>query len=122
MIPMTANNEEQRGGHQVIRVDPRTGAAETFFRARPETLGRGPARFVTTPGPKRIVDVRFSPSGDALYVVDLGAMAVLPTALPTLRPIPTSGVIWRISRTGTQPPGPTQVSFTPGEGNSNRSD
>lgn len=117
MIPMTANNEEQRGGHQVVRVNSRSGAVETFFRARPEALGRGPTKYVTTPGPKRIVDVRFSPSGDALYVVDLGAMAVLPTPVPTLQPLPTSGVIWRISRSETQPSGPTQVSFTPGSNN-----
>ena len=29
---------------------------------------------MTTAGPKRIVDGRFSPQGDALYVVDIGPL------------------------------------------------
>ena len=47
-----------------------------------------------TPGPRRLIDVRFSPSGDALYVVDFGAMLLTPEP----RSVPGTGVVWRIVR------------------------
>lgn len=47
-----------------------------------------------TPGPRRLIDVRFSPRGDALYVVDFGAVFMTPEP----RAVPGSGVVWRIIR------------------------
>jgi hypothetical protein len=62
------------------------------------------------------VDVTFSPDGDALYVVDTGAIAVLPTAAPAPQPFPGTGVIWRITREGRNVPGPTNLSPLKGTG------
>jgi glucose/arabinose dehydrogenase len=113
MQPVTGN-EPNRAGFQVIRVDPRTGATETFFRAKPETLGARHMEYVTTPGPKRPVDVRFSKSDNAMYVADIGAIMVYPAATPMPHPFPGSGVIWRISKEGTPAKGPVNVSLLPG--------
>jgi len=40
-------------------------------RTRPEALGHKPLEYVTTAGPKRIVDLCFTPDGTSLYVVDI---------------------------------------------------
>jgi glucose/arabinose dehydrogenase len=87
-------------GYQVARIDLATGEAAPFFRAREEALGPpGPFQYVLTRGPKRPVDVRFSPSGDALYVVDVGAITALPAgAGPMAQAFPKTGAVWRITR------------------------
>ena len=87
-------------GHQVTRIDLRTGEMVPFFRAKESALGPpGPFRYNVTPGPKRPVDVRFSPGGDALYVVDVGAIVALPAgAGPMVQAFPKTGAVWRITR------------------------
>lgn len=98
MNPITGHHEE-RSGFEVARIDPNTGQAETFFKARKEALGPKGMEYVATAGPRRPVDVRFSPDGAALYVVDVGAMAILSTAAgPAPRPFPRTGVVWRVTR------------------------
>jgi hypothetical protein len=43
------------------------------------------------------VDVKFAPDGLSLFVVDVGAMTDVPTALgPVPRPFPGTGVVWHI--------------------------
>ena len=114
MQPVTGN-EGNRAGFQVIRVDPRSGQTETFFRAKSETLGKEHLEYVTTPGPKRPVDVRFSKSENAMYVADIGAIMVFPAATPMPQPFPGSGVIWRITKEGAQPKIPANISLLPGK-------
>ena len=97
-------------GYCVVYLDPATGEGETFFRAKMESLGPEYLEYVATAGPKRPVDVKFSPDGNALYVVDLGALAVIPSAAPTPQPFPGTGVVWRITREGTNIQGPTNLS------------
>lgn len=98
MNPITGEHEE-RSGFAVVRIDPETRKVETFFRAKDSALGPMGMEYVVTSGPRRPVDVRFSPKGDALYVVDIGAMAILSTATgPAPRPFPRTGVVWRITR------------------------
>ena len=63
------------------------------------------------------MDVRFSREADALYVADLGAVMVYPSATPAARPFAGSGVIWRISRETIQPRFPVGISFVPGHVN-----
>jgi glucose/arabinose dehydrogenase len=102
-------------GFQVVRIDSMTGETVPFFRARGNTLGAAGFEHVTTPGPKRPVDVRFSPEGDALYVVDFGAIVLdgSPAALPRAHPISGSGAIWRITRKFEGPGLPTFVLHQP---------
>ena len=108
--PITGN-DIRPVGHQVVRINPATGEVQPFFRARADTLGLPYMEYVTTPGPKRIVDVKFSPEGESLYIADLGAMMTFPTPNPVPRPFPNSGVIWRVSRDDAQPRFPTGFSF-----------
>ena len=108
MSPITGKDHPV--GYSVVRLDPATGEGETFLRATMESLGPDYFEYVATAGPKRPVDVKFSPAGNALYVVDIGAIAVIPSATPTPQPFPGTGVIWRITREGTNVPGPTNLS------------
>lgn len=112
--PITGHHGK-RVGYQVVRIDPKSREVTPFFRARPEALGPKGMEYVLTAGPKRPVDVRFSPGGDALYVVDLGALAALPTKVPTARPFEGTGVVWRITRQDAErAQGPKDVSVRPG--------
>jgi glucose/arabinose dehydrogenase len=104
--PITASGEVS-AGHQVVRINTRTGEMEPFFHANESALGQGPMKYVVTPAPKHPVDVRFSPAGDALYVADIGALFGAPAAAgPMAKSIPGSGVIWRITREGAAVDGP----------------
>src|SRR5207237_7070713 len=59
-------------GYRVVRVDVNTGRIEDF--AVNKGRHNGPASKNDNGGFERPVTVRFSPSGDALYVVDFGVM------------------------------------------------
>lgn len=106
MTPMTGEAPKEHGGHRVVSIDPATWKSETFFSKKEEGHGGHGGhgeKIIDTedfhPGPKRLVDVRFSPDGNSLYVADFGALVILPTAQgPTARPFPNSGVIWKITR------------------------
>jgi glucose/arabinose dehydrogenase len=88
-------------GYQLIRIDPQTKKVEPFFRTRREALGPAGNEYFATSGPKHPMGARFSRDGTSLYVVDFGAMAVFPAgAGPAARPMPTTGVVWRITKTG----------------------
>ncbi len=63
MNPVTGKHQE-RSGFEVTRVEPSTGNVERFFGARETTLGPKGMEYVQTAGPKRPVDVRFSPEGE----------------------------------------------------------
>jgi glucose/arabinose dehydrogenase len=94
---------------QVVRIDAASGKAEPFFRAKDWRNG------VATAGPRRVVDVRRSPDGNALYVADIGAYTVLPLKVPLPRPFAGTGVIWRITRSGAPHAGvPAGLSAKPG--------
>lgn len=82
-------------GFQVVRVDVRTGVIRSFAANRGRT--RGPASWVGGGGLERPVDVRFDPSGRALYVVDFGVMAI---SEHDTHPVKATGVLWKITRDG----------------------
>lgn len=82
-------------GFKVVRVNPRTGVIEEFAVNR----GRinAPASAQRSGGLERPIAARFDPSGRALYVVDWG---VLLMDSKGSHPKPGTGVLWRITRTG----------------------
>ncbi|MEX2176498.1 MAG: PQQ-dependent sugar dehydrogenase [Pirellulaceae bacterium] len=99
MLPSTGE-PNKHPGFGVARLDMKTLKIEPFFKTRPEALGPKGFEYVATAGPKRPVDVKFSPDGKSLYVVDFGAMVDVPTAVgPTSRPFPGTGTLWRITAT-----------------------
>lgn len=120
MAPMTGAVKGEHGGHRVVRINPETQRVETFFSkkeghahgkgAGTSGLGsrngqsgdHGRQEESLTPGPRRLVDVVFSPDGRAMYVVDFGAMVVEKAP----KPFPGSGVVWRITRDATTVVGP----------------
>src|SRR5204862_6637709 len=80
MTPSTGE-PTKHPGFGVARLDLTTLKVEPFFRTRPEALGPKGFEYVATAGPKRPVDVKCSPDGNVLYVVDLGAMVEVPAAI-----------------------------------------
>jgi glucose/arabinose dehydrogenase len=109
MTPMTGKPPEEHGGHRVARVDRAGKKAETFFGKKhghqgeghgkkgKESSGKGAKGHghseSASAGPRRLVDVRFTAKGEALYVVDFGAMFV--TAEKVV-PVRGTGVLWRV--------------------------
>lgn len=97
MTPATGAKGEHPG-FAVAKLDLATLKAEPFFRARADALGPKGFEHAATAGPRRPVDVKFSPDGLSLFVADLGAMTAVPTALgPAPKPFPGTGVVWQIS-------------------------
>jgi len=113
--PITGNGP--RAGYQVLRLDPLTGETSALLRTRAAALGPPGFEYVATSGPKRPIDVRFSPEGDALYVADLGAIGVKPSRTKTPHPFGGTGVIWRIRRENAVLKFPIGISFFPGKSN-----
>lgn len=94
--PITGDDMEP-SGHMVVRIDPSTQEAEPFFSNK--SLGPEGMEYVTTSGPRRPIEAKFSPDGDALYIVDIGVIYGTPAAAgPFPMPRPGTGVIWRITR------------------------
>jgi glucose/arabinose dehydrogenase len=96
MTPATGK-PSKHPGPGVARFNVAALKPEPFFGALKASLGPKGFEHVATAGPRRPVAVRLSPKGDALYVVDFGALAVVPTAVgPEPHPFPGTGVVWRI--------------------------
>jgi glucose/arabinose dehydrogenase len=124
MSPMTGEAGEEHGGHRVVRIDLASKTAETFFSQKSHGGGHhkssstgsssqssvgdeqnqgsssseshGSEEESVTSGPRRLMDVVFSPQGDALYIVDFGSMVIKDEP----RPIRNTGVIWRVKQSG----------------------
>ena len=93
-------------GYTVVKIDPSTKES-TPFLTNSKTGVEG-EEYVSTAGPRHPVEAKFSPDGEILYVVDIGAIGFkLAGAGPFPTPYPGTGVIWRITKkghTGTKPP------------------
>lgn len=105
LAPMTGRVPEP-AGYRLTRIDLTSRQRHSFFHARKETLGPAGHEYIATTGPKRLMEPYFSRKGDALYVTDLGAFAIITAAAPMPTPFPGTGAIWRIVREGSQPLGP----------------
>ncbi|MBB6669402.1 PQQ-dependent sugar dehydrogenase [Cohnella nanjingensis] len=76
---------EELPGYKVVRVKPDTGQIANFL-VNPQ--GESAAE-----GPIRPIDVKFSPDGNVLYVVDLGILGSTHTGK---KPQPNTGGLWKI--------------------------
>ena len=120
MAPMTGEVEDH-GGHRIVRIDLASRTGETFFSKGHHAGGHGSSEGGSgggghsgkdesvTAGPRPLVDVVFSPAGDALYIVDFGSMIVKREP----QPIRDTGVIWRVTREGQNLAGhpPSELTF-----------
>jgi len=79
-------------GFRVVRVDPRSGETTNFLANR----NGAPASAGNNGGLERPFDVRFDPSGEVLYVVDLGEIHLNHEA--GLEYFGGTGIVWRITR------------------------
>jgi glucose/arabinose dehydrogenase len=86
-------------GFKVVRVDVTSGQVADFAVNRGPK--QGPASRIGGGGLERPVAARFSPDGEALYVVDFG---VLQSGKEGTQPREGTGVLWRIVR---KPPLPS---------------
>ena len=80
-------------GFKVVRVNPDTGVTHDFAANFGES--NAPASYLDAGGLERPISVKFSPAGDALYVVDFGVMT---TGEGGIEPRPGTGVLWRITK------------------------
>jgi glucose/arabinose dehydrogenase len=82
-------------GFKVVRVNVSNGVVEDF--AVNKGPHNGPASKLHSGGLERPVAARFSPSGDALYVIDFGVVLHDKSGA---KPKTGTGVIWKITRSG----------------------
>ena len=103
LSPITGSAPPNMMSYMVARIDMKTWKAEPFFRARKDALGPEGFEHVATAGPRRPIAVRIAPRGDAMYVVDFGSIAMLPTAIgPSPKSFPGTGTIWAITPAATR--------------------
>jgi glucose/arabinose dehydrogenase len=102
-----------RVAQDVVRIDLQTRAVTPFFGLKEHAMGPPGYETVATTGPRRLVQARFSPDGEALYIIDFGAMAAFPAGGgPVVHPFPGTGVMWRVTRSdAAQPKPPAELSI-----------
>lgn len=109
--PLTTAHANSNG-YTVVRIDPQTREAHVFLSNK--IKGPSGEEYVSTAGPRHPVEVKFSPDGNTLYVVDIGVIGFeLAGAGPFPVPSPGTGVIWRITREGSTQEAPTDLSVLP---------
>ncbi|MFN3653048.1 MAG: hypothetical protein ACK47B_26000 [Armatimonadota bacterium] len=79
-------------GHRVVRVNLRTGDTADFLVNRQG----GPSSAGNSGGLERPFDVQFDPTGEVLYVVDMGEVRL--NREHGLEPFGGTGIVWRITR------------------------
>jgi glucose/arabinose dehydrogenase len=100
--PLTGDNNAT--GYTVLTIDPATKQAQPFLSTKANSEQRSMG---ITAGPRRPVEAKFSPGGEVLYVVDIGVISFhLAGAGPFPSPVPGTGVIWRITKQGSNHSGP----------------
>ncbi|MFT2007273.1 PQQ-dependent sugar dehydrogenase [Pontibacter sp. 13R65] len=81
-------------GYKIVRVDVNTGVMSDF--AVNKGKKNGPASKLGNGGLERPIAAKFSPDGQALYVVDFGIMKMTKQGP---EPQQNTGVVWKITRT-----------------------
>jgi len=82
-------------GFKVVHVDVTNGVVYDFAVNRGKE--NGPASALKHGGLERPVACKFSPAGDALYVLDFGVLTEDSKGKP--HPVRNTGVLWKITRT-----------------------
>jgi hypothetical protein len=82
-------------GFKVVRVNPHTGVVLDFAVNQ---KAHSPATKLNNGGLERPIAVRFSPTGNELYIVDFGIML---TSKEGPRAFKNTGVVWKVSRINT---------------------
>lgn len=80
-------------GYRIVRVNLQTGVVQEF--AANQGKKTGPASWLGNGGLERPVAVRFSPDGQALYIVDFG---IVRTTEAGPLPVPATGAIWKVTK------------------------
>jgi glucose/arabinose dehydrogenase len=83
------SSKDQTLGSKVITVDTENGIVRNFM-ANHEP---GPASLNHNGGLERPIDIKFDPTGEVMYVLDLG---ILDTTSGEPRTLPGTGVLWRV--------------------------
>jgi glucose/arabinose dehydrogenase len=97
MCPLTGERPPNLLSYAVLKLDRSSMKPEPFFRAKKDALGPKGFEHVATAGPRRPIAVRFAPRGDAMFVLDFGPIAMLPSALGgSFKPFPGTGTVWVI--------------------------
>lgn len=91
--PFASGGVQMRAGHGVARVDMGTGAIHDFLMTAPPEIAQDEEPHAVDGF--RPVDARFDTGGQALYVVDFGAVEL---TMRDSRVHPRSGALWRIMR------------------------
>lgn len=86
-------------GFNVIRVNPSTGVIQPFAVNRGRS--NGPASRLDAGGLERPIAAHFDNNGEALYIVDFGVLNMIDGKSV---PRPGTGVLWRITRDGSNRP------------------
>ena len=104
MAPMTGK-VDKHGGHRVIMVDPVSFESTDFLTQKDHghsgegkghsSEGKSDDGNAASAGPRRLLDVQFSPDGKELYAVDYGVMFVDEKGITAK---PETGVVWRVSK------------------------
>jgi len=101
------SRHQHGSGKEDVQKDAQTKSADSEHdhgkSGMEQNKGENHGNHDMTAGPRRLVDVRFTPHCNAMYVADHGSMTV-GTQGPT--PIRNTGVVWRIIREGTTTSGP----------------
>jgi glucose/arabinose dehydrogenase len=101
LCPMTGEAPEDLLSYAVVKLDKSSMKPEPFFRARKDSLGSKGFEYVATAGPRRPIAVKFAPRGDAMFVLDFGPIAMLPSAVGgSPKPFPGTGTVWVITPSG----------------------
>lgn len=101
LCPTTGTPPADLLSYAVVKLDKGAMKPEPFFRAKKNSLGPKGFEHVATAGPRRPIAVQFAPRGEALFVLDFGPIAMLPSALGGApKPFPGTGTVWVIAPSG----------------------
>jgi glucose/arabinose dehydrogenase len=107
--PLDSSSKVRAGlpGQKVIAIDPQIGNSTDFISLKKPNLNFRP------------VGVKFNEKEGALYIIDFGKAEIrsilpngTPLPMPVVWPYANSGVVWKVTKTGTTTPAPPTTAAT----------